>query len=177
MPAASARIYWIPSFETFYNSYFQELASEQLASRWQRLDFGIGFLVALTASGSAVSGWALWNQAGWRSGWLAIAGTAGIAAIFHRVLGVTNRVKEQEELRRLFVELRVGLETFRHKLKIGIDEKDAETQFTRLRERYAECMGRTRTDMAFTNSLRLRVQDHLDEILQNQIRHDSNQRN
>lgn len=172
MPSQTIQSYWEPSFETFYDSYFQELASEQLIARLQRLDFGIGFLVALTASGSALSGWALWHQDGWKLVWAAIAGTAGVAAILHRLLTVPSRLKEQEELWRMFVEIRVDSQTFRQNLLIGIEEKQAKAQFDSLRGRFSKCMARTRRDIVLTKRMREKIQYQLNDRIKDQIHQD-----
>lgn len=101
--------------------------------------------------------------------WAGIAGIVSLASILHSVMGVLGRVKEQEELRRVFCELRVDLETFRQQLVIGLDSSKASGQYAKLRERLAQCMGRTRPDIGYTIGLRNRVQDQVNERLKEYI--------
>lgn len=169
MSRESIDAYWEPSFETLYQAHYQELASEALIRRWQRIDIGTGILVAATASGSAFAGWALWNQPHGKVIWAGIAGIASLASILHSVMGVPGRVKEQDELRRVFCELRVDLETFRQQLAIGLDSGQASGQYAKLRERLAQCMGRTRPDIGYTIGLRNQVQDQVNKRLKEYI--------
>ena len=157
--------YWKPSYETLYDAYYQELASEALIGRWQFIHILIAFLVAATSSGSAIAGWALWSERGWKTIWAIIAAIASLASIAHGVVGVPSRVREQEEVRQLFCRLRIDVETFRHLLRIGITMSEAQSKYDELRNRYSECVGRTRPDIAFTIRLRKRVQDRLNQIL------------
>jgi hypothetical protein len=64
------------SLDTFYEAYFQELASGVLVGRWQRIDLTTSILVASTATGSTVTGWALWTMPGWKTLWVIAAGVA-----------------------------------------------------------------------------------------------------
>lgn len=162
-------IYWEPSFDTLYDTYFQELASAAMTMRWQRIDLGISIIVAVTASGSTVAGWTLWNIPIFKIIWGSIAGFTSVIAIIHGGLGVTKRVKEQEELRRIFSELRVDLQTFRQQLNINFDVNVANNQYTELRRRYAQCLSRTSPDIAFTKGLRRRITEQVNEILREEI--------
>jgi hypothetical protein len=101
--------YWSLSFDTYYKAYYQELASQALAARWERIDVLTALLVAATASGSTLAGWALWSDVGWKVVWAGIAAVATITSILHGSLRVPSRLKEQEELRREFSGLRVDL--------------------------------------------------------------------
>lgn len=161
---------WDVSFETLYQSTFQELASEALVTRWQWIDLVTSVLVAVTASGSAVAGWTLWNAPDWKVVWGIIAGIASLLAIIHRIMGVPGRVKAQEDIRRGFSELRVELESFRQQLKLGFDANRVDSEYNKLRRKYEECMRRTHPEIAFTKRLRDKVtnlvKDKLKEYIQ-----------
>lgn len=157
--------YWKPSFDTLYEAYYQELASEALVRRWQSIETVTGILVALTASGSALAGWPLWNIGWGKWLWTAIAGLAALAAIAHREMAVSTRVKEQEELRRLFSSVRFHLETFRQDLVIGLDAARAKNRYDELTKRLSEAISQTKPDIGFTAGLRLRVQESLNKTL------------
>ena len=53
---------WTSAFDTYYDVYYEELVADEVNNRWQILDEVTKVLVALTASGSAISGWILWNE-------------------------------------------------------------------------------------------------------------------
>lgn len=158
-------LYWKPAYRTYYEAYFQELASEGLVSRWQKIDIVTAFLVAVTASSSAIAGWALWNAPGWKLIWVTIAGTATLASVGHGVMSVPRRVKEQEDLRRSFCLLRVEIETFLQQLTIGINGDEAKIKHEELRQKFAECMRPTQPDIAYTRGFRRRVGQNLNTIL------------
>jgi hypothetical protein len=165
IPPTSNGSYLDDSFATFYDSYFQEMASEALIGRWQIIDKATAFLVAATASGSAIAGWALWNAPGWKLGWAAFAGMTTIASIGHGVMGVPERVKTQSDVRRGFSKLRVDVQTFRHRLKAGLEVSEASHQYDELQERFGKLISETPPDIIFRKRFRLRIQDQLDSLL------------
>ncbi|MBM3156539.1 MAG: hypothetical protein FJ004_04555 [Chloroflexi bacterium] len=85
---------WNDAFYTYYDAYFEELLSDTLVQRWTRIDFIVKILVALTASGSAVAGWTLWEKPELKVVWGAISLIAAIASIFHTTALVDNFIKE-----------------------------------------------------------------------------------
>jgi hypothetical protein len=164
-PTASNGVYLSESFDTFYDSYFQEMASETLVSRWQIIDKSTAFLVASTASGSALAGWALWSAPGWKLGWAAVAGVATVASIGHGVMGVPERVKTHGEVRRGFSKLRVDLETYRQRLKADLEPNEAKRQYDELRDRFSKLMDAAPKDIVYRAKFRIRIQDQLDSLL------------
>jgi hypothetical protein len=164
-PPPSGDSYLADSFETYYDSYFQEMASEALINKWQLIDRTTAFLVAATASGSAIAGWALWNAPGWKLGWAAVAGIATFASIGHGVMGVPERVKTQSDVRRSFSKLRIDVQTFRHRLKEGLEISESRQQYDALQERFGKLISETPPDLIFREKFRLRIQDQLDALL------------
>lgn len=151
--------------ETYYQAYYQEIASEMLIKRWQQIDVMIAFLIAATASVSTMAGWALWSEPSLKFGWAVISGSVSLASIAHGILGVSGRIKEQEELRRNFRKLRINIETFRHQMKIGLSADQADVIFEKLREGYTQCMESTRPDIVFSKGFSVKVQETLNERL------------
>jgi len=158
-------IYWKPCFKTYYEAYFQEVTSESLSIRWQKIDVATAFLVAITASGSAIAGWALWNEIGWKIFWAILAGFASLLSILHGIMGVGNRIKVQEELRQLFSNLRVDLESLLLELPTGITVDMVKEQYEKLRDRYSECMRRTSRDIIFSKKYQHKLQEQLNNTL------------
>lgn len=159
------QLYWKPCFETFYDAYYKELCYETLLNLWEKVDVSTGLLVAITATGSAIAGLAVWSLVGWKLIWGALAAIASLSSIVHRVMQVPSRIKQQEENRREFSSLRVDLDTFRQQLKTGIEGNQAKSKFEKLRERYSKCMERVTPDIALTSRIRNKTQDQLDNIL------------
>ena len=52
---------WRVSVETFYKVYYAESLTNSLIKSWQRWDEIAKCAIAITATTSAVSGWALWS--------------------------------------------------------------------------------------------------------------------
>ena len=151
-------VYWEPSYKLLSESLIQELASEALTARWEKIDFFASFLVATTATGSAVGAWALWSTQVGKVVWGIIAGTASVASIVHTTLKVPGRIKDQEELHRLFQQERLAINKFRSDLEIGvISMHDATAEYERLQKEYQQIMGKTKTCIAYTTGLRQRA--------------------
>jgi len=126
-------------------------------------------LVALTASGSTVSGWAMWNDPELKFIWLGIAGGGAILAIIHSALSVPSRLKQWGEFKQLFAVLRVELETFLDRMKINpefsVDEFTKE--FIVYRKQYAERIQKQMNDILWTKRLDKKSVDALKESLKN----------
>lgn len=161
--------FWKPSFETLYDACYYELASEYVITRWSRVHLITSTLAAITATGSAVSGWALWSNPNGRVLWSCIAAPATVLSIVHGTLGVPGRIKEEEQRRQQFSGLRVDLETFRHRLTIGCEFMDANNTFGQLRERLSTYVSKTPPDILLTKAARKLVQSQVNEKLQTYI--------
>jgi hypothetical protein len=146
------------------------LSAESVVTRWQKIDLTVAILVAITASGSAIAGWSLWSEPGWKSLWVMIAGGTALISAVHGAAAIPTRIKEQEEIRRKFSGLRTGLQTFRQELKLGVDGDTARKEFLELRRKLEDSVASSRKDIALTHSLQIRVQDRLNEILHGEIK-------
>lgn len=157
--------YWEPSFQTLYEAYYQERLSEALVARWQWINTIIASFVAVTASGSTIAGLELWNKPELRYVWFGVAAIASVASIVNGVIGVPSRVKEQEDLRKMFSGLRVDLETFRQQLIIGLDQVQAGNEYKIFRQKLADGVASANPGIIHTEGLRRRVKNQLDEEL------------
>lgn len=162
---------WEKSFVTYYDCYFEEMISESLVYRWGVLDDITKVLVALTASSSVVAGWTLWNVDGFKIVWLILAGFAAFLSIIHATLNVQSKVKEWEGLKKEFTELRINIETFRHKMEIDpeFDIEEFTQEFESQRSKFAGLMKRLNGDITRTKGFELKIQGKLNLRLSDQI--------
>lgn len=158
---------WEVTYKTYYASFNMEIASQNLIDKWQIVDELTKVLVALTASGSTVSGWTMWNNPNFKFLWLTIAGVGAILAILHSALSVPNRLKHWGEVKQLFAGLRVELETFMYRMTINpefpIDEFTNE--FNIYRKQYAEGIQKQMNDILWTKRLERKSIDLLNQRL------------
>ena len=160
-----ARTFWILSYETLYRVYFQEAVSSALVERWRLIDVSTNILIAVTASGSAIAGWAVWTSGRGRWFWLLLVGTASLASIVHGAVQVPTQLKEQEEFRRLFARLRIDIETFRQRLELGTGDRELlDRTYTELRERYADLVMRGPSSILNTRRLQVRAQGEVQNV-------------
>jgi hypothetical protein len=161
--------FWKPSFDTLYDACFYEFASEFIIRRWSHVHVVTAVLAAVTTSGSAISGWALWSRPEGKLVWASIAGLATFLSIIHGVLGVPSKIKEEEQRRQDFSALRVDLESFRHSLSLNCDIGEATKAFEQLRQRLSVCVSKTTPDIAFTTRARKCVQEKVNDKLRKYI--------
>ena len=162
---ANVEAFWVKGYHLFYDVYYQELLSSHLASRWERIDSITSIFIGITSSGSAIAGWELWSQPRFKTIWVVLASTVAIAALVHRSINVTDRVKRQAELSREFRELRVDVETFMDRISLRFDPDEELNQFGDLRRKFSKTMGKTETDIAQTTGLQDKAQSTLDQEL------------
>ena len=163
--ATSVESFWLKGYRLFYEAYYQELLSSHLVTRWEKIDVITSSFVLITSSGSAIAGWGLWSQPGFKTIWIVLASAVAIAALVHRSINVTDRVKRQADLSREFRELRVDAETFMDRIVLRFDPDEELDRFGDLRRRFSKTMGKTETDIAQTTGLQNRAQDKLDQDL------------
>lgn len=165
---------WNATFQTYYDAYYNEILAERLITRWLLIDQISKVLIAVTASGSAVSGWALWNNPTWQLYWVLLSGVAAILSIVHAAMGVTDRLKDAGEVRRECATLRIDIETFRSRMRINpeypVDEFTEE--YVGYHKSFGDCLQHLKDDVLRTEGLKIRVQDQVDDMLVDQISHD-----
>lgn len=149
--------------ETYYKAYYYERCAEAVLSRWEFLDLFTVIVVALTATGSAAAGWALWTTVGGKAFWALVAGVASIASIVHGAARVPVHVKAQEELRKDFGKLRLGLEGFFLDLRFDSPVTELKGKFDTLLGEYKAVWDKAQPDVLATKRLRMTVQKELNE--------------
>lgn len=160
-------ILWNKIFDVYYDSYWVELLSENVIGVWQRIDDITKVLVAITVSSSAVSGWALWNQPGFKHIWVSLAGTASLLSITHAALGVSGKIRDWTELKRQFTTLRLDIEQSRDLMEINpdFDVTEFENLFKTYKKRYGELYPSIYNDLIVTNKKRVKCQNKLNNKL------------
>src|SRR5713101_575122 len=87
--------YWGPSYDTLYESWYQELLSVALLRRWGAFDAGSKGILGATAAGSAFAGLSFWSDPSGKSIWAVIAVIAALLSIVYNVVQVADKVKGQ----------------------------------------------------------------------------------
>ncbi len=158
---------WKAVFETYYDAFYNEILADKLINRWQIVDDSSKILVAATASGSAISGWALWNEPAYRRIWVLIAGTSAVLGIIHGSLGVAHRLKDWGEIKRTFAGLRINLETLQYRMKFDFKATNREfkREFIKYRRQYANAVQSLKNDVMLRRGLEVVSQKELDRKL------------
>jgi hypothetical protein len=156
--------YWKNIWPIYYDSYFNERLAEALVQRWKRFDTAANALVSLTASGSAVAGWALWGTASGKAVWAMIAGFAALVSVLHSSMRATTRLKEQEQVRQNFCALRLDADNFRTGLALGVSD-ETQKKFEQLTRRFATYRKDGSSDISETRRFRIKIQRQLNRTL------------
>ncbi|MBN1523998.1 MAG: hypothetical protein JW904_05930 [Spirochaetales bacterium] len=162
---------WEAVFETFYDSYYQEMEAESRCNFWQRFDTAAKFLAAATAGSSAVAGWAFWAQPPFQMLWTGIAGIAAVFTILQIVFATTAKVKDWNTVKTEFNALRIDCESLRTGMKIDseFDVRKTLDKRTKLLEKYKKASAKIPPDVLLFRGLKVRIQKQLDLIIADQI--------
>jgi hypothetical protein len=158
---------WKAVFETYYDAFYNEILADKLVNRWQILDDASKILVAVTASGSALSGWALWNQPGYRLFWAGLAGFSAVLGIAHSSLSVAHRLGDWGKIKRAFAVLRIELETLQYRMRFDFKatNRDFQRQFIKHRRQYLEAVQLLKNDVLLRKGIELKSQKALNQRL------------
>ena len=158
---------WHSAWKIYYDAYFQEILSEKIVLRWHRFDDISKLLIALTASTSALSGWALWSDPGIKTIWALVAGFSAILAITHKSLDVSSKLADWGSARSKFSALRIDFEKFQNEMKFNpeFSINDFSEECGQLQNCYKELYQNTKIDGFLTNRLRNAVQKELNNII------------
>lgn len=86
-------VLWNNIFQKYVDVFYQELMLDNLVSKWENFDLITRYLIAITASGSAVSGWALWQFPYGIISWKVLSFTSALLAIFYSVAPIAHNLK------------------------------------------------------------------------------------
>jgi len=162
---------WDAIYDTFYDTYYEEVLSDSVISSLELFDKFCKIFIAVTTSGSTIAGFTIWSKPGWQVPWIMLCGITAFAAILHNSFDISNKLKEQNQINKIFTRLRVDFETFRYKLDfIGTDVSDEvmnqfKEEFFILRERFAKNTELLQREVFITNRLKNKAQNDLDKKL------------
>jgi len=167
MPVDRRDELWKAAYETWYFASYNHRIAETLLSRWQRIDDFTKVIVAITASGSAISGWALWNVAGFKMVWIVIAALGAVLSVVGGALGIPTRLKIWGESKADFLGLQMDLETFRYEMSFDpeFEVHAFAERFVECRKRFAAALQRIKNDVLSTSRLARKCQSELNEQL------------
>lgn len=164
---------WLASFQTMYDSGYNELVAVNMFLRWRSFDDWTKILVALTSAGSSgLAGLAIWSQPVFKQIWAVAAAISVTLAAIAAKIGATDRVKVWGDSKSEFGALYVEMETFMFRMKINPSFAVAEynLQFEEYRKKFASAKGRIPTDWLASKAIETKSQQQMnDKINQSTI--------
>jgi hypothetical protein len=169
--ADSTQSLWNASFDTYFDCMFEEWLAAAMIGRLSAIDDITKVLVAATASGSAIAGWAVWEHPGSKIIWAICSGVAALLSVVHSSLGISTRIKSHAEDQRRFSSLRADLETFRYRMQFEqtLDLAQLEKDFFAFRQRFSENIQALANDSFRTNRLEIKTHHRIENRLKNEI--------
>ena len=171
----SRDLIWQYAYELYYDCYYDELLMYYLSGRWIKADIVIRILMTVTASGSTISGWALWQEPDFKIIWTIIAGITALLAIIYMTLNVTEKVKLHTQAFKDFFQLRQKLQQFRNDLAIdaSFPIDDMNTKLKTYGEDYSKIFRQSTYDILKTKKLKQNTQKEinhrLSDIIQKEV--------
>lgn len=164
-------VLWEEAFRIYYDTYFEQLICERLLSKWSVVDLVSRLLVAVTASGSAITAWAVWTLAGFSWVWAALAGISALLSVVHSVLNVPSRLKELTESRTAYLLARADAERMRLSMRLDpqFNVTTLAEDLSRLRRTYNEADAKQGFDVFRTRGLEVEAQKEVNAIMANEV--------
>lgn len=145
-----------------YNAYMQEAISDALLDFWSRFDAISSVLIAVTATGSTVAGWAVWQTQRGVVLWAILSGVASVLSVLSGTLQIPGRVKSQNELSAAFRDVGTRAEALYDVIR-SLTAKQIENQLAIVEKEYRDILKRTSRDIVMTRAWRTRLQLALNE--------------
>ncbi|ATD08270.1 hypothetical protein SIO17_14520 [Pseudoalteromonas piscicida] len=158
---------WESTWNAYYDAYYHEILISILAGRWEFFDIVSKILIALTASGSAIAGWQLWGEEGFKQIWVTIAAVASLLSIVHAALQVQQKLENNTKLAANFTNLRIELETFQEQMAIfpDFDVTNYNKTFLQLKSRLKTYSTNYNPDLLSSKSMQESAQKKLNKRL------------
>jgi len=164
MPTDPRDELWLATYETWYDSYYEELLAEALVARWLCLDEFIKIAVAVTTTASAIAAVAFWKQTNFIWLWPVLSGIAALFAISTEKLAISYKLRDHGDTMRSFSSLRIDIDTLRSRMKINpnFDIDVFESEYLSFRKRFGDNYQRVKSDMLLTKKMQRECQTSLD---------------
>lgn len=176
MQEAERLEFWRAIWRIYYQAYYHEILSEAVQARLMLATRIADLLTAVTASGSAVAAWAVWQSNAMSVVWVALSSTAALLSVVFQALGVRDLSKRYTESRLVAQTLRLRVAGFRNKLRITNDW-DSErllSQLDAFESEFREFLKQHPQDsMLESEHLKNHAQSRVDLLLANEIADDS----
>ncbi len=155
---------WSSTHYLWYDSKYNTELASRMVDRLKLIDDVTKVLVALTATGSAVAGWRVWQSGGLAFVWAMLAGAAAVLSIVHSSLGIPARLKDWLETKNAFLGLRVSALALRATMEHhpDFDPDAAERALESLRLKFGEYEAKIPSDFFATSGLKLTCQNSVD---------------
>jgi hypothetical protein len=130
---------WNEMHQKHYDVSFQEVVLDAQISRWKNFDLISRYLIAITTSSSAVSGWYFWQQPGFSIVWSVLAGVAALLSILYSVVPIAQHLKDGNRAYSELHPIRVAFDELRLKYQMGVnDESEIRERLYELNKRFIE---------------------------------------
>lgn len=160
-------VIWDRTYYTYYDTYFFELLCDGVIRSWQITNDITKLLIAITTSGSAISGWALWKQSIGIYMWLFIVGLASLLSVINATWSAPNKIKEWTEIKNYSINLRTELEIFKDNMLIYNNFQIDEYQkvLMKYKKSYGELQKRLKPDFFIRQGLMRNAQKKLNDYI------------
>ena len=154
---------WNATYISYYETYFAEIVEEALICRWIYFDHVTKFLIAATASGSAIAGLSFWKTPEYACLWPIFTCISAVLAVLTKQFSVSEKLRDHPISCNAFSSLRIEFENLRIRMRINTDFEieEFEKNLLSLRKKYAEEMRRVQHDIFLTENLRTNCQSDL----------------
>ncbi|MBN1597074.1 MAG: hypothetical protein JW894_02170 [Bacteroidales bacterium] len=162
-------IIWEKIFYTHYYTFFYEQVAIKLIRRWQISHDVSRIIIAITASGTGISGWALWKNSIGVYTWAVIMGAAAVSSIIYAVWDVSAKIKDWTEVKNDCINLRIELEIMRDKMLIDKDfpVETYQSMLVEFKKRYGEIRKRIKQDFFLTKDVNNKAKSIADNNIEN----------
>lgn len=171
-PDKSLDLLWEQSYDIHYQTLFQEIRYEILLKWLKAVDTFAVWIVAITATGAGIGGWALWATEDGKYIWGFFAAVSSLVSITHVALKIADKQQHHMEVFRELRALRHRFESFRQSIRRDQIEptpekvEEAEGKYQTLRDEFEEIYRKVAPSGVF-DANEERVQDEVDKRLKN----------
>ena len=158
---------WKDAYLKWYDAYFNENVANRLVSRWQAFNDPAKLIIAVTASGSVIAGWTLWNQPGYKTFWIILAGIGALLSVISSSLTISERIKDWTNTKSDFASVRLQVEILMTRMRLTpeFDIAEASKSLENITTRFSEAVNRMRNDFLHTDRLDNLCKNELDQLI------------